>query len=182
MSRVTCNSSYWKSQNSRTSQPDFGQFWMVNGQWQDSVIPAWILDRYYTQHLECYFTYYGNKRNNFIYLHLKFSSSFNATYNNLDLNWKYFYYIQILGCVFWWTSSNYHVTSKSMIHSPTNRQDYGSNNWPVSTWNIKSPSKQKFTRIALKTVIKQQPGSQTVACLAQFVLFFSTNFKDVMPA
>ena len=43
--RVTCNSSYWKSQNSRTSQPDLGQFWMVNGQWQDSVIPAWILDR-----------------------------------------------------------------------------------------------------------------------------------------
>ena len=125
MSRVTCNSSYWKSQNSSTSQPDLGQFWMVNGQWQDSVIPAWILDRYYTQHLECYFTYYGNKRNNFIYLHLKFSSSFNATYNNLDLNWKYFYYIQILGCVFWWTSSNYHVTSKSVIHSPTNRQDYG---------------------------------------------------------
>ena len=45
MSRVTCNSSYWKSQNSRTSQPDLGQFWMVNGQWQDSVIPAWLLDR-----------------------------------------------------------------------------------------------------------------------------------------
>ena len=43
--RVTCNSSYWKSQNSRTSQPDLGQFWMVNGQWQDSVIPAWLLDR-----------------------------------------------------------------------------------------------------------------------------------------
>ena len=118
MSRVTCNSSYWKSQNSSTSQPDLGQFWMVNGQWQDSVKPAWILDRNYTQHLECYFTYYGNKRNNFIYLHLKLSS-FNATYNNLDLNWKYFYYIQILGCVFWWTSSNYHVTSKRMIHSPT---------------------------------------------------------------
>ena len=86
MSCVTCNSSYWKSQNSSTSQPDFGQFWMVNGQWQDSVIPAWILDRYYTHHLECYFTYYGNKRNNFIYLHLKFSSSFNATNNNLDSN------------------------------------------------------------------------------------------------
>ena len=152
MSCVTCNSSYWKSQNSSTSQPDFGQFWMVNGQWQDSVIPAWILDRYYTHHLECYFTYYGNKRNNFIYLHLKFSSPFNATNNNLDSNWKYFYYIQILGCVFWWTSSNYHVTSKSMIHSTTNTKDHRSK---IQEWQtcLADVAEVLYARIALKTAI-----------------------------